>query len=111
MLTGPVQTECSTRLVSRAELVADPPAVQLPAAFTQHARGRCRAAIVAACGCWSATALGARENAGKERMTCVVWSQQGLRPVAIEVGVPRIFSPLILSGSLGDALHNPQTLK
>ncbi len=85
--------------------------IQLPSAFTQHARGRRRAAIVAACGCWSVTALGARENAWKERMPCVVWSQQGLRPVAIGVGVPRIFSPLILSGSLGDALHTPQTLK
>ncbi len=111
MLTGPVQAGCSTRLVSRAEVVAEPPAVQLPSAFTQHAGGRRRAAIVAACGCWSVTALDARENAWKERMPCIVWSQQGLRPVAIGVGVPRIFSPLILSGSLGDALHNPKTLK
>jgi len=27
------------------------------------------------------------------------------------MGVPRIFSPLILSGSLGDALHNPKTFE
>jgi len=32
-----------------AEVAADPPALQLPLALTQHARGR--AAIVAACGC------------------------------------------------------------
>ena len=38
-----------TRLVSRAEVAADPPALQLPLALTQRARGR--AAIVAACGC------------------------------------------------------------
>ena len=66
MLTGPVQAGCSTRLVSRAEVVAEPPAVQLPSAFTQHAGGRRRAAIVAACGCWSVTALDARENAWRE---------------------------------------------
>ncbi len=29
VLTGPVQARCSTRLVSRAEVVAEPPAVQL----------------------------------------------------------------------------------
>ncbi len=52
-----------------------------------------------------------------DRIPCVVWSQQGFRPKAIGIyaymaymGVPRIFSPLILSGSLGDALHNPKTL-
>ena len=47
--TGPVQPGCSTRLVSLAEVAADPPALQLPLALTQRARGR--AAIVAACGC------------------------------------------------------------
>jgi len=86
VLTGPVQPGCSTRLVSRAEVVAEPPAVQLQSAFTQHARGRLRAAIVAACGRCSVTALGARENAWKERMPCVVWAQQGLRPMAVGMG-------------------------
>ena len=98
MLTGPVQAECSTRLVSRAELVADPPALQLPAALAQHVRGRCRAAVVAACGCWSVTALGARENAWNERKPCVVLSHQGLRPVAIGVcGGPKTFQSPSLS--------------
>ncbi len=49
VLTGPVQPGCSPRLVSRAQVAAEPPALQLPFALTQHARGR--AAIVAACGC------------------------------------------------------------
>jgi len=102
VLTGPVQPKCSTHLV---EVAADPLAVQLPSACIQHACGRRCAAIVAACGCWTVPAA-------RERMPCVVWSQQGLRPVAIDVGgIPRIVSPLILSGSLGDALHNPQTLQ
>jgi len=112
VLTGPVQPGC-TCLVSRAEVAADPPALQHPLALTRHARGR--AAIVAACDCWSVSAVGARENAWKERKPCVVWSQQGLRPAHVAVGVwgsqefsvPYSFSPLILSGSL----HNPKTLK
>ena len=49
VLTGPVQPCCSTRLVSRGEVAADPSALQLPLALAQHARGR--AAIVAACRC------------------------------------------------------------
>ena len=44
-----LQLRRETRLVSRGEVAADPPALQIPLALTQHARGR--AAIVAACGC------------------------------------------------------------
>ena len=56
--------------MSRAEVIADPPAVQLSSAFTQHARERRRAAIVA-CGCWSVTALGGqREWLEEEKALC-----------------------------------------
>lgn len=67
MLTGLlVQPRSNTRLLSRAKVVAELPAVQRPSAFTQHARGRRLAAIVAAGGCWSPP--GAGENAWKEIM-------------------------------------------
>ena len=81
MLTGPVQPGCSTRLVycilvgpgrdtSRADIAADPPAVQLPSTFTQYARGRRRAVRVAACGYGSVPAGCQRECLERENALC-----------------------------------------
>lgn len=113
-LTGQVQPGCSTRPVSRTEVVAAPPhdpAVQLPAAFKTHAEDvALRLLQPAGIECHSSG--GQRQCLETEdALCCLVASPYcDLWHVAI-VWVPRIFSPLILQGSLGDALHNPQTLK
>ena len=99
MVTGPVQAECNTRLVSCAELVADPPAVQLPAAFTQHAE-------VVALLLLQAAGVGGHSS-GCQR-ECLERENDLCRLVAARLG-PKNFQSLILSG-LGDALHNPTTI-
>ena len=87
-----MQPDCSTRLVSRAEVAADPPALQLPVALTQRARDALRLlqpAGIAVSQLWVPERMpGKRESRA---------SFGGKPCLAATCGdeVPRIFSPLV----------------